>query len=128
MEILMDKNSKQNSRVQFLDLDSTSTTDDLGDFSTKKKNEIGRPVIENDEIDRIAKDNNFTSRKMLSEKEPVVKQRRYRTGRNRQFNIKATDHTINEFYRIADIENVPLGEILDIALKALIKSDEKYKV
>jgi hypothetical protein len=41
------------------------------------------------------------------------------TGRNRQINIKATEETITELYRIADAMNLPLGAVLDQALAAL---------
>lgn len=49
-------------------------------------------------------------------------QRRYRTGRNQQINIKATVATIEKFYRLADASGDPLGEILDQALTALEES------
>ncbi|BBD03658.1 hypothetical protein YGS_C4P0002 (plasmid) [Sphingobium sp. YG1] len=41
------------------------------------------------------------------------------TGRNRQINIKATEETIIELYRIADAMNLPLGAVLEQALVAL---------
>jgi len=45
--------------------------------------------------------------------------RRYRTGRNRQINIKASDETIRALYAIADAEGWVLGETLERALQAL---------
>lgn len=45
--------------------------------------------------------------------------RRYRTGRNRQINIKASDETINALYAIADAQGWVLGETLERALGAL---------
>ncbi|QWT16930.1 hypothetical protein [Sphingobium xenophagum] len=50
--------------------------------------------------------------------------RRHTTGRNRQINIKATEETIDEFYRIADKMGVPLGAVLERALAALAKDIE----
>ena len=47
--------------------------------------------------------------------------RRHTTGRNRQINIKATEETIEELYRIADKMGVPLGAVLERALVALAK-------
>lgn len=52
---------------------------------------------------------------------PARKQRRHVTGRNRQINIKATEKTITELYRIADAMNLPLGAVLEQALAALDK-------
>lgn len=45
--------------------------------------------------------------------------RRYRTGRNRQINIKASDTTIEALYAIADAQGWVLGETLERALAAL---------
>lgn len=45
--------------------------------------------------------------------------RRRTTGRNRQINIKATEETIEELYRIADELDLPLGAVLERALAAL---------
>ena len=47
--------------------------------------------------------------------------RRYRTGRNTQFNIKADPDVIEEFYKIADTEGWVLGETLERAVNALKK-------
>jgi hypothetical protein len=45
--------------------------------------------------------------------------RRRTTGRNQQINIKATEETIEQLYRIADDLNLPLGAVLERALAAL---------
>lgn len=50
---------------------------------------------------------------------PARAQRRRTTGRNRQINIKATEETIVELYRIADELDLPLGAVLERALEAL---------
>jgi len=50
---------------------------------------------------------------------PVRIQRRRTPGRNRQINIKATEATIVELYRIADELDLPLGAVLERALEAL---------
>jgi len=86
-------------------------------FATKTKEE--RPV-EKEVIARIAEDNNFPSRQAAKPpKEPRRKRRIHRTGRNRQFNVKATNETIERFYKLADERHVPLGELLEQALDAL---------
>ena len=50
-----------------------------------------------------------------SKREP----RRYRTGRNQQFNVKASAETIEAFYAISDAQNWVLGQTLERALAAL---------
>jgi hypothetical protein len=95
------------------------------DFPIKPKSQS----IENEKesINQIAEDNNFPSRQAIHKEQflpttPIKQQRRYRTGRNQQLNIKATEQTINKFYRLADKENITLGELLERALNALEKS------
>lgn len=100
--------------------------EDLNDFAPKEK---AKPV-DRDVIEKIAKDNNFSSStpprteaqpaKPKQETAPAVKrkQRRHTTGRNQQINVKATGETIAKFNRIADEEMLPMGEILDRALDA----------
>ncbi len=86
-------------------------------FTTKPKKET--PIPE-EAIARIAEDNNFPSRQApKAPKEPRRKARRYRTGRNQQLNIKATNETIEKFIKVADDRHVPLGELLRLALDAL---------
>jgi len=76
--------------------------------------------IANEAIDRVAKENNFPSRQVPK---PVREQKRkpnhYRTGRNRQLNIKATEQTGDRLYRMASERKVPLGALLELALDAL---------
>src|SRR5580692_2894198 len=91
--------------------------DPLPAFTTKPRKE--KPVAE-ETIARIAEDNNFVSRQApKTAKESRRKRRVYRTGRNQQFNAKATPETIDRFYKLANEKNVPLGELLRLALDAL---------
>ena len=46
-------------------------------------------------------------------------QRRHRTGRNVQFNVKASQETVDAFYAISDAKGWVLGETLEHALAAL---------
>jgi hypothetical protein len=86
-------------------------------FTTKPKAE--KP-IEEETITRIAEENKFPSRQAAR---PVKVERRkpriHRTGRNQQFNAKATAETINKIYKLADERRVPLGELLRLAIDAL---------
>lgn len=76
-------------------------------------------TVANEAIERMAEDNNFPSRQASrAERNAKRKPRIHRTGRNCQFNVKATRETIDRFYRIADAQGVPLGELLARALDA----------
>lgn len=86
-------------------------------FATKPKTETS---VEKEAVEHIAEQNNFPSRQaQKSSKIERRKPRIYRTGRNQQFNAKATPETINKFYKLANEKNVPLGELLRLALDAL---------
>jgi hypothetical protein len=89
----------------------------LPSFSTKPRSE---KRVEEEAVARIADENNFPSRQAPRvPREPRRKPRVYRTGRNQQFNAKATPETIEKFYKLANEKNVPLGELLRLALDAL---------
>jgi hypothetical protein len=90
--------------------------DPLPSFATKPKPDqpAGTETME-----RIAEENNFPSRQAKPPSAPRRKRRVYRTGRNQQLNAKATPETIEKFYKLANEKNVPLGELLRLALDAL---------
>jgi len=91
-------------------------------FTTKPRKE--NPVAE-EAIARIAVENNFPSRQApKAPKELRRKRRVYTTGRNRQFNIKATAATVERFYKMADERHVPLCALLEAALDALERAGE----
>lgn len=85
-------------------------------FATKPRHE---KRVEEETIAEIARQENFPSRQAPKAAAPKRQQRRYRTGRNRHLSIKATDETVERFYKAADARNVPLGEFLRLALDAL---------
>ena len=85
-------------------------------FQTKPKPE---KRVEEAVIDDIARQNNFPSRQPAKPAPPKKKQRRYRTGRNRHLGIRVTTETLERFYKTADERNIPLGELLRLALDAL---------
>ena len=98
----------------------------LPSFATKPRKE--KPV-EEEAIARIAEQNNFPSRQAA--RPPKVERRKprvYRTGRNQQFNAKATPETIQRFYKLADEKRVPLGELLKQGLDALEAVDGLQKL
>ena len=101
---------------------------DLGEFEVKSK---PRPV-EKAAIERLAQETGFPSRQPLSNSTRAAavlpapsrkKGRRYTTGRNQQINIKAKAETIERLYKIADARNVPLGEVLELALDAIDRKE-----
>ena len=99
-----------------------ATLKDVPEFSTKPKKET--PVAE-EAIARIAEENNFPSRQATKvDKESRRTPRRYRTGRNKQLNIKSTEETSRRLSRIADERGLPLGKILELALDALERVGE----
>ena len=92
-------------------------------FDVKPKTE--KPVAR-ETVERIADDNNFPSRRVMkSPAAPPRKRRIYRTGRNRHFGIKATNETVERFYKLADERKVTLGELLELALCSLEKEKQR---
>lgn len=91
---------------------------DVSVFAPKKTVKEAEPAP--DAIRQVSEGANFRSR------EPVqtaaakpVKQRRHRTGRNLQLNLKVAASTLKLFYEITDGQGWVLGETLERALAAL---------
>lgn len=96
---------------------------DLSEFQTRPSSSR-RPEHDKSigDIDRLAEASGFTSRQPQTPLAPGSLRpaaRRHTTGRNQQINVKATPETIARFYRLADERKVVLGELLELALKAL---------
>jgi hypothetical protein len=96
----------------------------LDEFTTKAE---PKPV-EKAQIDRLSEENGFPSRQPVKDllvepvpAAPLKMARRRTTGRNQQINIKAKGETIERLYRLADRDDLPLGELLDKALDAYDK-------
>jgi len=94
---------------------------DLSDFKPAAPK---KPKVEPEVIRQVSEANNFPSRAAPKAKtvKPVTPQRRRRTGRNVQFNIKATPETIARFTALSDQQGWVFGETLDRALDALEQS------
>ena len=105
---------------------------DLSEFETRPAPKAVSP-IETAQIDQLAEEHGFPSRQpaktapaSLTPAETAFRpRRRHTTGRNQQINIKATPETIAHLYRLADEEYLPLGELLERALKALEREQGK---
>lgn len=87
------------------------------DVSSFKPTAPKKPAAAPEVIRKVSEEQNFPSRAPV--KKPVRQQRRHRTGRNVQLNIKATPETIERFQAIADRQKWVLGEALEHALDAL---------
>jgi hypothetical protein len=97
---------------------------DLNDF---KPAALKRPHPQKEAIREVSEANNFPSRApepVKSAAKPVL-QRRRRTGRNAQFNIKATPETIARFTGLADKHGLVFGELLERALDAFENTPTK---
>ena len=100
---------------------------DLDDFAPTAKAKPTK-AVQQEAIDQVAAENGFPSRQPVkhpappAEPAPAKTQRRHRTGRNQQINLKATAETIDHLYRVADRLGVPLGEVLARALVELDKA------
>jgi hypothetical protein len=98
---------------------------DLSDFKPAAPK---KPKVEPAAIREVSEANNFPSRaaaKPKAAKPATAVQRRRRTGRNVQFNIKTTPDVIQRFTALADKHGWVFGELLEHALDALDKSSGK---
>jgi hypothetical protein len=86
---------------------------DLSDF---KPTPPRKPAAEKTAIRQASEAHDFPSRAPDLQARPPL--RRRRTGRNVQFNIKATAQTIARFTELADRRGVPFGELLEQLLAA----------
>lgn len=70
-------------------------------------------------VRQVSEGASFKSREPAERRAAKRELRRYRTGRNTQFNIKGDPGVIDEFYGIADAQGWVLGETLERAVRAL---------
>jgi hypothetical protein len=85
--------------------------DDLSDFQP-------RPAASPEAVRGVAEKAGFHSRDPAPPPEPRI-DRRYRTGRNRQLNIKVRAEDAALFYAIAEAQGWVLGETFAQAIAAL---------
>ncbi len=95
---------------------------DISGFAPKAGPDTSAPPPE--QVRVVAEAARFRSREPITPAAvpaPAAKRlpRRYRTGRNVQFNVKASQETVNAFYKISDSKGWVLGETLEHALEAL---------
>jgi hypothetical protein len=89
---------------------------DIGGFAPRTGRDTTAPPPE--QVRAVAEAAQFRSREQAVAP-PKRVQRRHRTGRNVQFNVKASQETVDAFYAISDTKGWVLGETLEHALAAL---------
>jgi len=93
---------------------------DVGSFAPKTAIDAKAPAAE--QVRAVAQAANFSSREPAAAKSSAKSKReirRYRTGRNVQFNIKAMQDTVDAFYALTDAQGWVLGFTLQRAVEAL---------
>ena len=85
---------------------------DVSGFAPKA---TGPAAVSDDVVRLVSEAARFPSREAIPRRPPRV----YRTGRTMQFNARATPHTIEAFYAIADQQGWLVSEALEKALAAL---------
>lgn len=93
---------------------------DLSEFKPK-------PPARAEEVREVAEKAGFSSREPAPPPSPAPEpvrreQRRYRTGRNVQLNLKVRQEDMDSFYQLADQEGVVLGEAFARAVAAWKRS------
>jgi hypothetical protein len=105
---------------------------DVSGFTTKSTPDTTAPAPE--EVRAVAEAANFRSREAKVVKPakqaapPKRSPRRYRTGRNVQLNLKASQETVDSFYELTDANDWVLGETLERAIGALQRELKRDKV
>lgn len=110
---------------QRADLGFGSALEDLGSFNAKPSS-VSSPRPPKADVTEAARASGFHSREPQIPEQPVT-QRRRRTGRNVQFNIKTRAETIAAFCQIADANGWGLGETLERAVE-LLQNDTRKEV
>src|SRR5947209_8104249 len=85
---------------------------DVSAFTPKKAVKPVQPPPAPDAIRAVSETANFRSREPAATKVAKPKQRRRRTGRNLQLNLKVDADTLASFYEITDHHGWVLGETL----------------
>jgi hypothetical protein len=71
------------------------------------------------QLDELTRGSKFRSREGIELEPTRIQQRRRRTGRNVQFNIRATQQVIDDFKALSEQMDWPDGLTLERALEAL---------
>jgi len=100
---------------------------DLAGFAPKTVQEKTGPAPQ--QVREVAEAANFKSREPSAPKAESKSHRRaprrYRTGRNVQFNVKALQETVDSFYALTEAKGWVLGYTLQRAIEALQRELKK---
>ena len=99
---------------------------DVSSFAPKTKPDTDAPPPER--VKAVSQSANFRSREPQAPKTEVPPKRpprRYRTGRNVQFNVKAKRETVDAVYAITEAQGWVLGYTLQRAVEALQRELKK---
>lgn len=102
---------------------------DVSAFKPKPLAKLVDTAVPIEQVKAVSETAQFRSRdpKPLPEKPARREQRRYRTGRNVQLNIKARAEAVEAFYALADREKWVLGETFERAIEALKRERARDK-
>ena len=80
-----------------------------------------KPAPSKEQVKKVSEAASFRSREPAPPAPPLQKRppRLHRTGRNVQFNVKASQEAIDAFYRISDEQGWVLGETFERSIAAL---------
>ena len=108
-------------RASIFDLGDDELELDVRAFKPKPPAKLVDAGVPVEQVRAVSETAQFRSRdpKPPPEKPARREQRRHRTGRNVQLNIKARAEVVEAFYAIADREKWVLGETFERAIEAL---------
>jgi len=107
---------------------------DVSGFAPKTKTESSAPAA--DHVRAVSQSANFKSREpqapkietpLKADAAPKRPARRYRTGRNVQFNVKAQREIVDAVYAITEDQGWVLGYTLQRAVEALQRELKQHK-
>lgn len=89
-----------------------------------KPKESEQRAVNNEDIDKISKDNGFLSREARPEK--PGKRARFNSGvPKKQLNVKVTEKCFERFYEMAESRDIRvLGDLVEMALDALEQQEQ----
>ncbi|MFS1539760.1 MAG: hypothetical protein ACL7BU_14945 [Candidatus Phlomobacter fragariae] len=99
----------------------TNRVDAFANLNKFKPKTEPNPTANNDDIEKISRDNGFPSREPQEKKQQ--KRSRFNSGeKKRQLNIKVKESSFNKFYDLAEKRGIRvLSDLFDQALAALEK-------
>src|SRR4051794_7853667 len=99
---------------------------DVSSFAPKPTE---KPAAKPEQVRVVSEAANFRSREPTATPAvpPRREQRRYRTGRNAQLNIKIKPETLEDFYALVDRQGWVQGEAFERAIEALKRELDRQK-